>query len=128
MNKQGDGGGTMKCAHCGVQNDSDAKFCSFCGKSLLEKEEKRSTKFREYEEVEYEVLPKDAPKNDDIVHCPRCGSTNIHFVTKTVGDDFSASQGCCGFLLFGPIGLLCGLFTDKKTNTVRKCMKCNHEF
>lgn len=39
--------------------------------------------------------------------CPKCGSENCNVIneTYTSGSDFSASKGCLGALLFGPIGL-----------------------
>ena len=42
--------------------------------------------------------------------CPRCGADNSSVIneTTTTGKDFSAGKGCCGAILFGPIGVLCG--------------------
>ncbi len=41
--------------------------------------------------------------------CNRCGSTNCQIINEvhTSGKDFSASKSCCGWVLLGPIGLLC---------------------
>lgn len=45
------------------------------------------------------------------MNCPRCGNSNVQMIneTSTKGKDFSASKGCCGLVLMGPVGLLCGL-------------------
>lgn len=42
--------------------------------------------------------------------CPNCGSNNSQIINQvtTKGTDFSASKGCCGAVLLGPIGILCG--------------------
>ena len=38
------------------------------------------------------------------MQCPKCGSNNCQVITETTteGKDFSASKGCCGWLLAGP--------------------------
>ena len=48
--------------------------------------------------------------------CPKCGSENCQIITSThtEGKDFSASKGCCGWLLAGPVGVLCGFCTKGK--------------
>lgn len=42
--------------------------------------------------------------------CPRCQNINCLIISETTstGKDFSAGKGCCGALLLGPIGILCG--------------------
>lgn len=47
------------------------------------------------------------------IKCPRCGCKELQTVniTETVrveGSRYSATNGCLGYLLFGPLGLLCG--------------------
>lgn len=53
--------------------------------------------------------------------CPKCGSTDFELAvysdTKSHGKDFSVGQGCLGYLLFGPLGILCGLCGQGKTTT-----------
>ncbi len=45
--------------------------------------------------------------------CPRCGNRNLQMINQssvsTSGKDYSAGKGCLGWLLLGPLGLLCGL-------------------
>lgn len=45
--------------------------------------------------------------------CPNCGGRNLQATTETktqtTGKNYSGTQGCLGFLLMGPLGLLCGL-------------------
>ena len=67
------------------------------------------------------------------MNCPKCGNTNLQAITetKTKGKDFSAGKGICGAILFGPIGLLCGLCgAGKKTKsqTYWMCPECGKKF
>ena len=45
------------------------------------------------------------------MNCPKCGSEHCQVITETTskGKDFSASKGCCGAILLGPIGILLSL-------------------
>lgn len=61
--------------------------------------------------------------------CPKCGSENIQFATRTSGSPFSAFDSCCGFLLLGPLGLLCGLCgSDVSTDEFWVCRDCGKKF
>lgn len=50
------------------------------------------------------------------MQCPKCGNTNLQIITETEtkGKDFSATKGCCGAVLFGWIGILCGACGKEK--------------
>ena len=50
---------------------------------------------------------KSQEEDDDVIRCPRCGSKNVEFVTYQANQGFSAGDACCGYMLCGPIGLLC---------------------
>lgn len=61
-------------------------------------------------------------ESDDRIKCKKCGSTNIH-IDNT---GYSTGNGCCGALLIGPLGLLCG---QAGANKIRKtCLNCNHRW
>lgn len=65
--------------------------------------------------------------------CPKCGSNNSQIFNQvsTKGKDYSAGQGCCGALIAGPIGLLCGLCgQSKKTynNQYWVCSDCGNKW
>ncbi len=49
-----------------------------------------------------------------------CGNENCQIITETdsSGKAFSASKGCCGAILFGPIGILCGACGKGKKSTI----------
>lgn len=71
------------------------------------------------------------------MRCPECGSEELQIVrdtnVKTTGKNYSGGQGCLGFLMFGPLGLLCGnCGQGQKTQVQQKthwvCSKCGHKF
>lgn len=67
------------------------------------------------------------------MRCMRCGGENCQIINKTTtkGKDFSASKGCCGLMLLGPIGLLCGVCgKGKQTNTTNYwvCNNCGNKW
>ena len=67
------------------------------------------------------------------LHCPRCGSHDIMPVSEvsTKGKDFKAGDACCGYMLCGPLGLLCGATGKGKqttTTTYWMCKGCGNKF
>lgn len=69
------------------------------------------------------VFPQQAPppvQDPTAPQCPKCGST--HLSSNKKGMD--KSDACCGALLIGPLGLLCGL-SDKVVVT---CLACGHQW
>ena len=60
----------------------------------------------------------DQQKSTEPLKCPRCGSTQIHVDKK----GFDAGNACCGAILLGPLGILCGA---GGANKLRKtCLNC----
>ena len=96
------------CTKCGGKNKKGATICTSCGCMI-------------------NGTP-GAEKKDDIVKCPNCGSTQIEFVTYQASQNFSAGSACCGILLCGPIGTLCGIGPKTPAQTKRKCKACGKEF
>jgi len=109
-----------RCPYCGKENRDKNTTCYNCGENLDD-----FTFDTEEETVEAEPVGK---RSDPTIRCPACGSSDVHFVTIEAGSDFSNEHACCGFLLFGPLGILCGLAGDRDRKTVRKCLNCGHEF
>lgn len=67
------------------------------------------------------------------VTCPRCGGMDCQPIneTYTKGGGYDAGSGCCGYLLFGPLGLLCGACgSESRTTNVLYwvCKNCGHKF
>ena len=65
--------------------------------------------------------------------CPRCKNDGCQIITETksTGKDFSAGKGCCGAILFGPIGILCGVCGEgRKISSASYwiCSSCGHKF
>ncbi len=56
------------------------------------------------------------------VKCPKWGSSSVHAEKK----GFSGGKACCGALLVGPLGLLCG--TAGKNKVIVTCMNCKHSW
>ena len=59
---------------------------------------------------------------EEKVTCPKCGCTQIHADKK----GFDGKKACCGALLTGPLGLLCG--THNKNKVLITCLKCKHSW
>ena len=59
--------------------------------------------------------------------CPNCGSYNMQVLqeTKTSGKDFSGARGCCGYILLGPLGILCGSCGKGKQTMTDSFWLCN---
>lgn len=110
----------MFCNKCGSQVENGQKFCNKCGASLIS----------------------NVQTANNSVKCPNCGSGNIVFTpittTSTEGKTkgFGAGKSCLGFILFGWIGVLCGLCgigkgknkTTTQTEVVRVCQNCGFRF
>ncbi|MBR5217242.1 MAG: hypothetical protein IKV68_02660 [Oscillospiraceae bacterium] len=67
------------------------------------------------------------------VRCVRCGSANLTTVSEvsTQGKNFKAGDACCGAVLLGPLGLLCGATGKGKqttTTTYWVCKNCGNKF
>lgn len=61
--------------------------------------------------------------------CPNCGSEHVQFATHTKSKSFSLSDSCCGFILLGPLGILCGLCgASSSTKEFWICHDCGHKF
>ena len=68
------------------------------------------------------------------MRCPSCGNDYCHLVeeseTRTKG--YGIFKGCCGYLILGPIGWLCGLCGMGEGYTRRKsfwvCDHCGKKF
>lgn len=141
----------MYCHICGKTLDNEARSCQNCGTKMPEMRENLNEKFNAGKckeivvqnatlvEPEADNSPKKATHNGMI--CPRCGEENlqiineVHVDTQTTGGGYSASKGCCGYMLLGPFGLLCGACgssaktTTTTTNTTHfVCPKCGKKF
>ncbi len=65
--------------------------------------------------------------------CPKCGSYSCHPITETQFKDggYGVFKGLCGYLILGPVGLICGLCGHKakyKQKTYWVCGSCGRKF
>ena len=114
----------INCPECGKEVSDAAKVCIHCGFPL----EKNAL------DAKVATINPQTNQNSEPNHaghkifCPRCGSDNVHFITVQTSQNFDKGDACCGYLLCGPLGLLCGVKGKTESKTVRKCMNCTHEF
>jgi tellurium resistance protein TerD len=60
--------------------------------------------------------------SEDLIKCPKCGSTQI-----TAGDKgFGLGKAAVGGILLGPVGLLGGMLGSKKVMIT--CLKCGKKW
>ncbi len=67
------------------------------------------------------------------MQCPKCNDDNCQLINEvsTSGKDFGAGKSCCGMILLGPIGLLCGFCGKGKqlnTNNYWVCNSCGNKW
>lgn len=63
------------------------------------------------------------------MRCPKCGSEHVQFATHTSGGGVSFSDACCGYILMGPLGLLCGMCgSGVSTEEFWICHDCGNRF
>ena len=107
----------MICGNCGAEISDNASFCDYCGA----KAEKVVN------------VPSSQPNGDNTVFCPKCQSRNLQVIveTNTKGGGFGAGKSCIGYLVLGPLGLLCGACGSKVKTTNKTfftCMNCGNKF
>lgn len=99
----------MYCKFCGKKNPDGAVFCKECGKNLSGMKDvvKNVPALPEQQETE-------TVGDFDIFSCPSCRADSefcypvVKTNVKTSGGGYSFWNGCCGLILLGPLGLLCG--------------------
>lgn len=65
-----------------------------------------------------------------IMKCPNCGSENVNLIYNTSKRGFKGSDACCGYMIFGPLGILCGTFGSGKWSKKEfwLCNNCGSRF
>lgn len=117
----------MYCKKCGTDM-GNSTFCPHCGQPAS------------VPEYDAEVVggTKNASNNEQAngysgIKCPHCGSNNCQPMTETKvsGGGYDPGSGCCGYILFGPLGLLCGACNSGTTSSNRTywiCRNCGRRF
>ncbi|QWC00027.1 zinc ribbon domain-containing protein [Mycoplasmatota bacterium] len=116
-----------RCVYCGRESKDSDQYCKYCGEEF----NAETYSSNSLSEEDIEVIDGDPKINQDRhrepIRCPNCQSTDIFLLTKE-SSGFDGSNACCGYIIFGPLGLLCGLSGARESMTVRKCKNCGHEF
>lgn len=148
----------MFCMKCGAKNPDGSKFCSGCGASMAkipqtteadpQNKSAQQTVQPPMPTPPRPLLPSEPqpPTGENVrpdsmnyggIRCPRCRSNQISTTTKTTSrttqSGYKDGLGCLGFLLLGPLGLLCGLCgmgekTKTKNTDYFHCNECGHDF
>lgn len=129
----------MKCPYCGSDNRDGAVSCEICEMPLNIRVKKRTvtkpntTQSANMEQIMQSVNIEQSP----YAACPHCGNSlrDCAPVSKTTvtssGGGYGFFSGCCGTVLLGPLGLLCGLRKQNITSSSQTwwvCRKCGKEF
>lgn len=123
------------CHSCGTQYQEGTAYCEQCGAQLTQAATRSATV--------QDVVYAQTRGNQGKVHCsnPQCRSTALSPIVETTmntttrGSGYSGTQGCLGYLLFGPCGLLCGNCGNSQTTTTQStnrtywvCQDCGNKF
>ena len=117
----------MYCRYCGTENKTGENYCKKCGKPLNFLREQAKS-----------LVDANSPAHT-ASFCPNCGAGLSACVpisktdVKSSGGGYSFWNGCCGMILLGPFGLLCGLCGRETNTTVQSmtwfvCQRCGAEF
>lgn len=109
----------MYCRHCGAEMGNET-YCPKCGAHA------------EVPVYDAEVVNNGGASYSG-VSCPHCGGHNCQPMQETniSGGGYDPGSGCCGYILFGPLGLLCGLCGNESKTTHNNywiCKDCGCRF
>ncbi|WP_018704796.1 zinc ribbon domain-containing protein [Anaeromusa acidaminophila] len=120
----------MFCNKCGNKLSEDASFCHKCGvKVNLQKDLQDMGKTAKHDVV--------GRQTNEGAYCPKCKSRKLQVLIESKvegkGGGYGTGKGCLGWLLFGPLGLLLGIFGNgTKITTTNEtffiCMDCSNKF
>lgn len=125
----------MYCRFCGTKNSDEHPYCKTCGKPLALPATQEPIPVHD-SSIQPPTQPPPIP-SPSAISCPYChaDAQDCHPISKTnveTSSGYSLWNGCCGMLLLGPAGLLCGLCGQNKTSvksaTWWVCKQCGREF
>lgn len=138
----------MFCTKCGKENRADSAFCGYCGnpftsfvadkpetgeltkadmdlayyKANLQMQQQELEEARKQTEQQRQQLRLQRKQYDEMMKCPRCGSTSLSGNKKGYG----VGKGVVGAAIFGPLGLVAGNIGSDEVMVT--CMKCGYKF
>ena len=138
-----DRGLEIRCPKCGEYIAQGSRFCPSCGERVSSDFDRTYESKSVLPSVNHESMSKMTPRKDvnhadswgkgisgdKKVHCPNCGCNELSIISETItsnvttGGGYSGGKGCIGFLLFGPLGLLCGSCGNKSKITTTNTSK-----
>lgn len=71
---------------------------------------------------------------EDFMRCPSCGGDSCHIIeeSETKQKGFDLCSGLCGYVILGPIGILCGMCGMGEGHTSKRaywiCTQCGRKF
>ncbi len=89
---------------------------------LRAQEGERAAALQRQQERQQQPTPPQPTDQSSLVNCPKCGCAQISANKKGM----DAGGACCGALLLGPLGILCGLQGANKV--IVTCLKCGHQW
>ncbi len=92
------------------------------GEYTEEEKENQFTRRIQYQAKIDELKKKKAPINDDVVRCPKCGSSQLTANKK----GFGLAKGAAGVLTFGAYGVLAAGIGKNKI--IITCLSCGKQF
>lgn len=111
----------MFCPKCGQPLQEGARFCSKCGCEVSHPASSsgQTANFNSAHQ-----------QNRRLLRCPKCDSEDIQFTSSTTSKGVSVRNSCCGYILLGPLGLLCGLHKagESTTSEFWVCRNCGARF
>lgn len=132
----------MKCPYCGYENSDGAINCEMCEMPLQQRSRKNQQIRQEIPQTSQaeRTIRRHQPDysfKHPSVGCPNCRtplrdcSPIVKTTIKSSGGGYGLFSGCCGTILLGPLGLLCGLRRQSITSANQTwwvCRKCGKEF
>ncbi len=124
------------CKRCGEALTEDGNRCGTCGSAVTLITPDTTVDLENYLGVQSSSGVAGTQKHGS-VYCPKCKSQKIQTIvesnTEGKGGGYGAGKGCLGWLLLGPLGLLCGACgSETKITTTSKtffmCMDCGNKF
>ena len=124
------------CKCCGEALTADGNRCGTCGSAATIITPDTTFHLEEYLGVK-RASGVVGPQKNGSVYCPKCKSQKLQTIVESnvegKGGGYGTGKGCLGWLLLGPLGLLCGMCGSgtkiKTTNaTFFMCMDCGDKF